>query len=107
MPIHLNLVVAQIPLVGQLTGAEMAAPQAQAQVAREAAFEKLVEDRQKIPKTEHGAGLAGVDKDTPQRDNHSRPRRRHRRHEPLPPEPAVLHAHSEGPFEGRIINVNI
>ena len=63
MPVQMNVLVAPIPMVGELAGAEQALPLAQAQAAREAAFESLVHDRQKTPSVEAQDGMESLSKD--------------------------------------------
>ncbi|MCA1985314.1 MAG: hypothetical protein LDL27_02425 [Desulfovibrio sp.] len=107
MPVPVNLLVAPIPLAGEIAGAQQALPQAQAQAAREAAFEALVHDRQKTPPVEAQGGLDALHEDGGgQQPGGQRPRPKR----PRPgqePEPAPTHAHAEGPWQGVIINVNV
>ena len=108
MPVHMNLLVAPIPLVGELAGAELALPQAQAHAAREAAFDALVRDRQKTPAVDPQTGLESLGKDgggqgpPPRRQQRGR-----RRPASAEPAPTITHAHAEGPWQGVLINVNV
>ncbi len=106
MPVHMNLFVAPIPYAGELAGAQQALPQAYAETTRQQAFERLVQERTQVPKTEAGDGLQALSKDRGQQEQPLYQQGRRRR-QPLEEDPVITHAHTEGPWQGMIINVNV
>lgn len=106
MPVQMNVLVAPIPMAGELAGAEQSLPQAQAQAAREAAFDELVHDRQKTPAVDPQEGMESLSKDgAGQGQELPEPQRKRRKAKESAP--AATHAHSEGPWQGSIVNVNV
>lgn len=107
MPVHMNLLVAQLPLATEIAGAQQASIQAQAETARQTAFESLVQQRNQVPQVEEGEGMNAVDKDRSQQEQQQQRRGRRRQREPDPEAAPTLHAHAEGPWQGGIINTKV
>jgi hypothetical protein len=103
---QINLLFQQVPLVGQVAGAEMAAPEAQAAASSHMAFEALRKQREQVQETTKSENLkADFDASSHGGDAHQQMRRRRRK----PPEPEDEPTEDQGktPWSGNIINRNI
>lgn len=103
MSFQISLLFQQVPLVGQIAGAEMAAPEAQAAAASHLAFETLRKQREQVPGAEKPETVkADFDAGTRGGAQHGMHRRKKK---PEPEEPAE--DQGKTPWSGNIINRNI
>ncbi|MFW5733717.1 MAG: hypothetical protein ACOCWR_01525 [Oceanidesulfovibrio sp.] len=103
MSFQISLLFQQVPLVGQVAGAEMAAPEAQAAAASHMAFEALRKQREQVPGAEKSENVK-ADFDAGSRGG-GRYAMRRRKKKQQPEEPAE--DQGKTPWSGNIINRSI
>ena len=104
MSFQISLLFQQVPLVGQVAGAEMAAPEAQAAAASHMAFETLRKQREQVPEAERSENVkADFDAGTRGGGGRHPGRRRRKKQEAEQPD----EDQGKTPWSGNIINRNI
>ncbi|TVM17147.1 hypothetical protein DPQ33_10165 [Oceanidesulfovibrio indonesiensis] len=104
MSFQISLLFQQMPLVGQVAGAEMSAPEAQAAAASHMAFEALRKQREQVPGADKPENVK-ADFEAGAHGGGARHGTRRRRKKPEPEEPAE--DQGKTPWSGNIINRNI
>ena len=103
----INLVFMQIPLVGELSGAMQAQPEAQQAYAREHTRQVQKREQEQVQKPEKQDGANSVHPDGQQAGARQHPRRRSRRHheqELVEERPLIA---KDTPWAGHVLNKRV
>lgn len=100
---QISLLFQQLPLVGQIAGAEMAAPEAQAAASSHMAYEALRKQREQVPETEKSENVkANFDAGKRGGGSHRSARRKKKNEQEEPAEDQ-----GKTPWSGNIVNRSI
>lgn len=100
-----NLLVAQVPVVGEMVAGELGAPEAARQATQESSHEAQLKGREQVQQTERRAGVNSVNEDTPR--NQQEQRQARDKKEKPEPEEQTAQEETDSPWSGNIVNMRV